>query len=149
MSLRRALAAPFSQRGVETMTESELIVELSLERKWFSADQAKRLVDIGTGEGLLERGEGTVGVTFDPAAVDVPEGFEPEEGVLRQRSTFERLLELIVDHGVEKQTAVADINRLQADLAVSIEAAAALYARQNGIDARDLAERARTELAEN
>jgi hypothetical protein len=149
MSLRRAVAAPFRQRGVETMTESELIVDLSLERKWFSADQAKRLVDIGTGEGLLERRDGQIGVTFDPAAVDIPEGFEPEEGVLRQRSTFERLLELIVDHGVEKQTAVADINRLQADLAVSIEAAAALYARQNGIDATDLAKRARTELTED
>jgi hypothetical protein len=148
MSLRRAVAAPFRQRGVETMTESELIVDLSLERKWFSADQAKRLVDIGTGEGLLERGDGQIGVTFDPAAVDIPEGFEPEEGVLRQRSTFERLLELIVDHGVEKQTAVADINRLQADLAVSIEAAAALYARRNGIDAADLADRARNELGE-
>lgn len=149
MSLRRAIAAPFCQRGVERMSENEFIVDLSLEWKWFSADQAKRLVDIGAGEGLLEREDGELRATFDPATVEFPEGFEPDEDVLRARSTFERLLDRVVDRGVDKRTAVAEINRLQADLAVSIEAAAALYARQNGIDATDVAERARRELREN
>lgn len=146
MSLRRAIAAPFCQRGVERMNESGFIVVLSLEREWFSADQAKRLVDIGAGEGLLERENGELRATFDPVAVDLPEGFEPDEDVLRARSTFERMLDRIVDRGIEKRTAVAEINQLQADLAVSIEAAAALYARQNGIDATDIAGRARREL---
>lgn len=149
MSLRRAVAAPFCQRGVERMNESEFIVVLSLEREWFSADQAKRVVDIAAGEGLLERGDGQLRAMFDPAAVEFPEGFEPDEDVLRGRSAFERLLDRIVDRGVDKRTAVAEINKLQADLAVSIEAAAALYARQNGIDATDIAGRARRELREN
>jgi len=146
MSLRRAVAAPFNQRGVESMSESELVVALSLDRDWFSPDQAKRLIDVGAGEGLLERNGDDVTVTFDPAEIRLPEEFEPDESVLQQRSTFEQLLERVVDSGVEKQTAVAEINQIQADLAVSIEAAAALYARQNGIEVPELAGRARSEL---
>ena len=55
MSLRRAVAVPFRQRGVERMTESEFVVALSLDRDWFSPDQAKRVVTVGAGEGLLDR----------------------------------------------------------------------------------------------
>jgi hypothetical protein len=147
MSLRRAVAAPFRQRGVEQLKQTEFVVALSLDREWFSPDQAQRLVDVAATEGLLERtdGDGLV-AAFDPYEVEVPDGFEPDESVLQQRSTFERLLADIVDAGTEKQETVAAINRLQSDLAVSVEAAAALYARRQGLDATDLARRAEGEL---
>jgi hypothetical protein len=146
MSLRRAVAAPFRQRGVESMTESEFIVALSLDREWFSPDQAERLVDAAASEGLVEQANDDVAISFDPFAVEIPDGFEPDESILQQRTTFERLLDAVVDEGVEKQTAVAEINRLQAELAISVEAAAALYGRRQGIDVTALAERARGEL---
>lgn len=148
MSIQRAVAAPFRQRGVERMTESEFVVALSLDRNWFSPDQATRLVDVATGEGLLERLDDDLVVTFDPLEVDVPEEFVPDEDILRQRTIFERLLEALVDAGVDKQTAVAAINQRQAELAVSLEAAAALYARQQGLDVETIAERALEELTE-
>jgi len=146
MSLHRAVAAPFQQRGVKRMTESEFVVALSLDRDWFSPDQAKRLVDVAASEGLLNRADDEVTIAFDSMSVTVDDGFEPDESVLQQRTTFERLLDVIVDSGIEKQTAVAEINRLQADLAISVEAAAALYGRRNGVDVTDLTERAREEL---
>jgi len=146
MSLRRAVAAPFRHRGVERLSESEFVVALSLDRDWFSPDQAKRLIDVATGEGLLEPVEGDLSVNFDPSAVEIPEGFRPEESILQRRSTFEQLLDRIVEDGTEKQTAVAEINQLQAGLAISIEAAAALYARRQGLDVTELAERAGGEL---
>jgi len=147
MSLRRAVAAPFRYRGVERLSESEFIVALSLDRDWFSPDQAKRLVDVAATEGLLERVDDDVVVTFNPGDVDTDEGFEPDESILQQRSTFERILDAVVDSGVEKQTAVAEINQLQSELAVSVEAAALLYARRNGLDVTELAARARSELS--
>lgn len=146
MSLRRTVAAPFVHRGVDRMSESEFVVALSLDRDWFSPDQATRLVDVAAGERLLDREGDDVVATFDPSAVDIPDGFVPEDTVLRQRSTFERTLESVVETGVEKQTAVAAINRLQADLGLSVEAAAVLYARRQGVDVSDLAERAREEV---
>jgi hypothetical protein len=146
MSLRRAVAVPFRQRGVDRMTESEFVVALSLDRDWFSPDQAKRLVDVAAGEGLLERADGDVATSFDPAAVEIPEEFEPTEEILKQRTNFERVLDELVDAGIEKQTAVADINRLQSELAITIEAAAVLYGRRQGVELPELAERARAEL---
>jgi len=146
MSLRRAVAAPFRQRGADRMGESEFVVALSLDRDWFSPDQAARLVDVAAGEGLLDREDDDLVAAFDPAGVDVPDDFSPDESVLRRRSTFERVLDALVDAGHEKQEAVAAINRLQADLELTVEAAAVLYARRRGIDVGDLADRAREEL---
>jgi hypothetical protein len=146
MSLRRTVAAPFRQRGVDELRESEFVVALSLDRDWFSPDQAQRLVDAAVTEGLLEREGEAVAVTFEPADVTVPEGFVPDESVIQQRSVFERVLGALVDAGVEKQEAVASINRLQAELDVAVEAAALLYARRQGVDVEGLADRAREEL---
>ncbi|MFC6721681.1 DUF2240 family protein [Halobacteriaceae bacterium SHR40] len=146
MSLRRAVSVPFRQRGVTRMTESEFVVALSLDRDWFSPDQAKRLVTVAAGEGLLDREDDDIEVTFDPADIEVPDGYEPDESILQQRTTFERVLETIVDAGTEKQTAVAEINKLQSELAITIEAAAVLYGRQQGVEASELSGHVETEL---
>ena len=146
MSLRRAVAAPFRKRGVEQLKESEFVVALSLDLEWFSPDQAQRLADVAATEGLIEPAGDELAVTFDPLDVDIPGEFAPDESVLQRRSTFEHILAAIVDAGVEKQDAVAGINQLQSSLGVSVEAAAALYARRRGIDVTEHARRATGEL---
>ena len=146
MSLRTAVAAPFRESGGVEMGESAFVVALSLDRDWFSPDQAKRLVDVAASEGLLQRGDGQLAVTFDPQDVDVPEGFEPSESILRERSTFERVLGALVEAGEDKQSAVAAINGLQSELAITVEAAAVLYAHRRGVDVQELAKIAKSEL---
>jgi hypothetical protein len=146
MSLRRTVAAPFRQRGVESMPESEFVVACSLDRDWFSPDQAKRLIDVAEGEGLLARDGDDVATTFDAGDVEIPEDFAPDEGVLQERSVFERVLDALIEAGVDKQSAVAASNRLQAELGVTLEAAAVCYARREGVDVAALATRAREEL---
>ncbi len=146
MSLRTAVAAPFREEGSTRMGESAFVVALSLDRDWFSPDQAKRLVDVAASEGLLRREDGTLEARFDPQETSVPDGFEPDESILRKRSTFERFLGALVEAGEDKQESVAAINGLQSDLAVTIEAAAALYAHRRGIDVGDLAATARRDL---
>ena len=146
MSLKRAVAAPFREDGSRELGESAFVVALSLDRDWFSPDQAKRLVDVAASEGLLDRTDGHVRARFDPAAVELPEGFEPGEAILRERSTFERVLDALVEAGHEKQEAVAAVNGLQSELAVSVEAAAVLYAHRQGIDVSEAATAARAEL---
>lgn len=146
MSLRTAVAAPFREQGSREMGESAFVVALSLDRDWFSPDQAKRLVDVAASEGLLERADGQVVAQFDPQETTVPDGFRPDESILRERSTFERVLGELVEAGEEKQKAVAAINGLQSELGVTIEAAAVLYAHRQGIDVAEHAQRARSEL---
>jgi len=146
MSLRRTVAVPFRQRGVDRLAESEFVVAVSLDRDWFSPDQAKRLVDVAAGEGLLERDGDDVCPTFAPDETAVPDGFAPHETVIRQRSPFEQVLDALVAAGADKQEVVAAINRLQADLALTLDAAAVLYAHREGVDVESAAGRALEDL---
>jgi len=149
MSLEVAVAAPFRDRGRDRLGEGEFVVALSLDRDWFTPDQAKRLVDVAAGRGLLTRDDDELVAAFDPTSVTIPDGFVPDESVLREQSTFERVLDALVTAGVEKQQAVADINERQRDLGVTIEAAAVLYARKRGVDVDDAADRALAELVDD
>ena len=146
MSLRKAVAAPFRAKGRERVAESEFVVALSLDRDWFSPDQAKRLIDVAVGEGLVARDDGDLAVQFDPDDEPIPEEFRPDESIIQERTTFQRILDALVDAGTEKQEAVAAINALQSEAGVTIEAAAVLYAHRNGVDVTAHAERARADL---
>jgi len=125
------------------MAESEFVVAMSLDRNWFSPDQAKTLVDVATSEGLLQRDGDTLVVEFDASTTTIPDGFRPGEEILQSRSTFEQVLETVVESGVEKQTAVAGINRLQSELGVTLDTAAVVYARSEGVDVGTIAEEVR------
>ena len=149
MSLRVAVAAPFKQKGTRRIRENEFVVSLSLERDWFTPDQSKRLVDVATEEGLLEREDADLLVAFDPADVTIPEEFVPDDDLLCERSAFERVLDALVSEGLEKHEAVGAINTLQGDLEVTIETAAVIYARRQGIDVSDLVPVARETLLED
>lgn len=141
MSLRTAVAAPFVQAGSETLPRSDFVVDLSLDRDWFSPEQAKRLIDVAEGEGLVTASDDSLKLTFDPGSVTVPDGYQPDESILRERSTFERVLDAVVAEGADKQEAVAAINGLQSDLGVTLETAAILYARRQRIDVADAIDR--------
>lgn len=146
MGLKVAVAAPFKREGKRELVESEFVVALSLDRDWYSPDQAKRLLERAHGEGLVQRGDDAVRATFDPESVEVPASFSPDESLLSERSPFERILDALVAAGAEKQATVAAINDLQVRLGVTIEAAAVVHARREGLDPSDAAARAREAL---
>ncbi len=149
MSLRVAVAAPFKDRGTDRLRENEFVVALSLDRRWFSPDQSKRLVDVATREGILERDGPRLRLAVDASEVTVPDGFVPDDDVLAERSAFERVLDALVAAGLEKHEAVGGINALQRDLELTIEAAAIVYARRQGVDVADVAPDARETLLED
>jgi Uncharacterized protein conserved in archaea len=134
MSLEVAVAVPFKQRGTTRLGEGAFVVALSLDRNWFSPDQVQRLITIAASRGLLSQSGDKVIAEFDPTTVSIPESYEPDESILREQSAFEQLLDVLVTAGDEKREAVAKINERQRQLAISVEAAAALYATEVGID---------------
>ncbi|MFC3958195.1 DUF2240 family protein [Halovivax cerinus] len=138
MSLRVAAAAPFVQRGTQSMRQNEFVVALSMDRDWFSPDQAKRLADVATEAGIVERDGETLVLTVDTADIEVPEEFVPDEDVLAERSPFERILDAVVAGGRPKHEAVGAINACQQSLGLTIEAAALVYARREGVDIEDV-----------
>lgn len=135
MSLERVVAAPFQGAGSDRLGEQAFVVALSLHRDWFSPAQAKRIIELASAEGMLARAEdGSLRPTFDVRDVAVPPDFAPTEDVLVRRSTFETMLARIVEAGHDKREAVSAINRLQRDMGLTVEAAAALYASEHDID---------------
>jgi len=146
MSLRTVVAAPFRGAGKGELAESEFVVALSLDRDWFSPDQAARVVDLAVGAGLLSRDGDDLRPEFEPESVEIPGGFTPDESMLVEQSPFERIVEALVAAGVEKREAVAGINRLQAELDVTVEAAAVVFARRRGLDVSEAATAARAAL---
>jgi len=148
MSLEATVAVPFRQEGRERLGDGEFVVALSLDRDWFSPDQAKRVVDVALGRGLLDREDGKLVAAFDPESVTVPEEFSPDAAILREQNAFEKVLDRLTAAGIEKQAAVAGINQLQRELGVTIEAAAVVYARREGVDVGEAAASARSKLLE-
>jgi hypothetical protein len=147
MSLEVAVAVPFRQQGTDRLGEGAFVVALSLDREWFSPDQAKRLVDVAVGRGLLERADGDLVATFDVDAVAVPADYTPDTDILREQSTFEQLLDRMTDAGMAKQEAVAAANETQRRLGITLEAAAVLVATREGIAVDTAADAVRAELA--
>jgi hypothetical protein len=134
MSLRVAVAAPFKRAGRDRLAEQAFVVDLAVERNWVSPDQAKRLVELGTGRGLLEAAGDDVRVTFDVTEVTIPEDFTPDERLFQRRSPVEVVIEALVEAGTERRDAVASINGLQQDLRVTAGTAAVLRAREADLD---------------
>ena len=147
MSLEVAVAVPFRQQGTDRLGEGEFVVALSLDREWFSPDQANRLVDVAVGRGLLANQDGDLVATFDTDAVDVPAGYTPDTDILREQSTFEQLLDAMVDAGMDKQEAVAAANETQREFGVTLEAAAVLVATREGVAVDAAANALRAELS--
>lgn len=146
MSLQRVVAAPFSQRGETTLSEQEIVVALSLHRDWFSPAQSAKVVKLALSDGLLEETNDGLAPTFDVRSVTIPADFVPDESMMTRRTVFESILETLVAHGIDKREAVGEINQLQRNIDVTIDAAAALYAAKQGIPVGADIDRAKDKL---
>ncbi|MFB6085342.1 MAG: DUF2240 family protein [Halodesulfurarchaeum sp.] len=134
MSLRVAVAAPFKRAGRDRLAEQAFVVDLAVDRNWVSPDQAKRLVELGTARGLLEREADDLLVTFDAAEQPIPEGFTPDETLFQRRSPVEVVIDALVEAGTDRREAVASINGLQQELSITAGTAAVLHARRAGLE---------------
>jgi hypothetical protein len=146
MSLQVAVAAPFKRAGRERLTEQAVVVDLAVDRNWVSPDQAKRLVELGVSRGLLDRDEEGLRATVDVQAVEIPDGFTPDERLFQERSPVEVVIEALEEAGIERREAVASINDLQGRLGVTAGAAAVLRARQAGVSVPEALTSVDTEL---
>ncbi|MFB6196789.1 MAG: DUF2240 family protein [Halobacteriaceae archaeon] len=142
MTLRTIVAAPFVWRGKDRLRTNEFVVAISLDRDWVTPDQAKRLIDLGIREELLIQDGDELEATFDVNSISIPDTYELDEDIFRDRSTFEQVLDKLTDQEREKQAIVANINELQSNLDLNADAAAVLYARREGLDVAQIAKKA-------
>ncbi|MDZ7687948.1 MAG: DUF2240 family protein [Halobacteriales archaeon] len=157
MSLRRVVGAPFVRRDTDEVTRTEFVYSLTGDLGWFDPDEAEKTLEVGVEKGLLVSDGDGLRVGFDATSVGIPDGWSPDMDSLEteveaeaeetERGVFERAVERLVGTGYEKREAVAEINRLHAEMGdARIEAVALVVAKREGLRVSDLADEALEEL---
>lgn len=142
MTLRRAVAVPFLRRDTEEVTRAEFVYTLSSDTGWFEPDKAEEVARRGIEEGLLTEDDGSIRVLFSLDGLEEPDG-RPEVSRSEGLDAFERALKELVSSGYERREAVALINKRHARMGnASIEAAAVMTLKSEGIEVSSLAEEA-------
>jgi hypothetical protein len=149
--LETCLGVLFKRKGKNVMTETEFMLTVSFDYRWFTPKEAQTLLDISIKRGLLVRTEEYLRPSFDIKDVEVSLSFRPSKEVLsgdkEEVSLFAQLVQLISDKGkLKKRDAVARVNRTQERLGVDVEVAAVLVAQDIGADVTPFLEPVRKEI---
>jgi len=139
--LTYTVSMPFKRKGKDTLKDTEFILALSLDLKWFNPEQAKIILSEAQKSGLLKREGELVRPSFDISSIEIPSGFKPEPVSTEKKPIFDRIIErIIAGTKIEKRKVIAMINKKQEDLSkhVEIEISAILVAVENGVIVDDL-----------
>ncbi len=149
--LETCLAVLYKRKGKNVLTEAEFQFAVSLDFRWFTPQEAQRLMELAIRQGLLVRTDMYLSPSFDYKDVEAPLSFRPSREVLvgekEEVSLFAQLVGLITSQGgLKKREAVGRINRTQERLGVDVEVAALVVANDLGLDISDLVGPVRDEV---
>ncbi len=141
--LETCLAVLYKRKGKNVLTEAEFQFAVSLDFRWFTPQEAQRLMELAIGRGLLVRSDIYLSPSFDYKDIEAPLSFRPSRDVLvgekEELSLFARLVGLITSQGgLKKREAVGRINRTQERLGVDVEVAALVVASDLGVEVSEL-----------
>ena len=139
--LTYTVSMPFKRKGKDALKDTEFILALSLDLKWFNPEQAKIILSEAQKSGLLKREGELVRPSFDISSIEIPSGFKPEPVSSEKKPIFDRIIErIIAGTKIDKRKVIAMINKKQEDLSkqVEIEISAILVAVENGVIVDDL-----------
>jgi len=137
--LTYTVSMPFIRKGKDALKDTEFILALSLDLKWFNPEQAKIILNDAQKSGLLIREGEFVHPSFDISKIEIPSGWKPV--IVENKTIFDRIIDRIIHGtGIEKRKVIAMINKKQEEFAkqVSIEVSAILIAVENGVMVDDL-----------
>jgi len=139
--LTYTVSMPFKRKGKDALKDTEFVLALSIDLKWFNPEQAKLVLNDAERSGLLKREGELIRPSFDLSQIEIPSGFKPEPASLTKKSIFDRTIErIITGTGIEKRKVISMINKKQEELSkqVVIEVSAILVALENGVMVDDL-----------
>jgi len=94
--LQYTVAQAFKMRGKEELTTREFIFVLSFDLKWFSPEEARRILYMAKKNNLVEIDGDRVIPKFRISSVQIPFGFTPSGEIWKERTFIERIKERIV-----------------------------------------------------
>lgn len=143
--VRQAVAFLYRRSAEREIAEEDLVRQASLDLHWFSPKDARRFIEMARALGHLKAGQkpGSLAPSFDPAAVEVPLDFRIEAGVLAEAppplepsgGVTHELVAAVVDRtGATRESVWQDVRRKAESKLLELPAAAALVAREAGVD---------------
>ncbi len=133
---RKLIAFLFQRSGTDSLDDNEIYMTLSYELGWLTPAQAKRFIKRGLEQGLLEETDAGYTPTFDPAAVEVPLGFEVDGSIVqtKRRDLVTEICETLSAREMSEEEARRMVSERAEQEHVIPEVAALLVAREHGID---------------
>lgn len=149
--LETCLAVLYKRKGKSVLTEAEFQFAVSLDLRWFTPQEAQRLMDLSIKRGLLVRTDMYLKPSFDYKDIEASLSFRPSKDVLAAEkedlTVFAQLVQLITTKGgLKKREAVARVNKTQERLGVDVEVAALIVARDLGLDITEYIEPVKGEV---
>ena len=129
--MRVAVAALFLSEGRQVLGEDEVIKAVSMKKRWFSPDLARKFIERAIGCGLMVREKGGLTPSFDYTEVDIPYNYYPDDSIFSEYVGEE---DMPVDEKSAAELPMADYPFLD-------ELKQVLYDMQNGKDLDDVRER--------
>ncbi|MFW3145863.1 MAG: DUF2240 family protein [Thermoplasmatota archaeon] len=136
--LKRMLATVFKMGKGGALTRTEMTNIMIYNLRWFDPEGAKLVIQAGFSSGYLKNtGDGGVLPEFDIGSVTTEAGWEPAPDLdLKKmvRPLMERLIDAVVDSGLEKKDAVRSINRKSEELNLLFAAGVIYVGLEHGAD---------------
>ena len=144
--MKIALAHVFRRRNSESLQRREVVMDMSMELRWFSPGTAEQVVDMALDGGLLT-GEGeSLSPSFEMDAVNVPLNFKPSpniislaEGMSSDDPAVAGIYMAIVDEivkvtGDTRQEVIGRVNAKVMERGYTGEVAALLVGAEDDVD---------------
>jgi len=141
------IAFLFKRSGKEKMVFSELYLNLSMDLKWFSPDNAKKFLNDAIKNGLLVKENQHILPNFDINKIRIPMGFVPTKAVFfeeknkefaKENNVLNQIIEKIIEKTNLKETEIIEkINKVSKEKNVTEEIAALIMGKEYEIEIKD------------
>jgi hypothetical protein len=149
--LKKAIAFVFRTRGGGQMLESAFRDIVSFNLRWFSPDEAKRMVAMALEANIISMKDGMLIPNFDVSATELPLAYKPGPDVFATASGEETTKEgggddvlmmllgkIEKDAKLPRKQLMSRINAVQKEMGIDIEVAALIVASDYNINVRSL-----------
>ena len=157
--LQMAIAYLFRSKGTQQMRDKEMILEMSMKRKWFTYSKAVLAFEEMVEKELLAEADGSFEPTFDIESIDVPSNFVPDlkkdeddtpvvirkSKVKEDEQPIDWKEEAIIEWGISKNIIEASRDKWKEDLGVGDAGALLLAGYENGANVSALIQKVRKE----
>jgi len=136
--LRKILASVFRTGKGQKLSKTEMRNLLIFNLRWFDPDNAKEVVSAAISSGYVEAGpDGMLSPTFEVEKVPLEIDYRPPRELDVKKLVkplFERMIEALIEGGLDKKEVVRSINRKAEELTLLFPAAAVHVGLGRGTD---------------